>query len=105
MLDYIVVKSYMGLDVGSIVKEEDNYLVKVESGNININALFLEESIYFEEYNEVIVESNLYIPDDEKISRFKMELIIECTENERDNIRRYLEKNITDIKNGKGFEN
>ena len=89
----------MGVDKGTVLKESDNYKFKTPNGEINLSEEFLKESEDFELIKPK-VEVEEYIPDTET-KKYKLELIIDCSEVERDNIRSFLEKNIEDIKSGK----
>ena len=94
MRDYKLIKPYMGVNK-AILLESEEYLLKLPQGSMKLKQEFLDSSEFF----ELIVEENVevsieeYEPSDE-IKRFKLELIIKCSDKERDNIRSFLEKNI-----------
>jgi len=102
MKDYILEEPFMGVSEGYIVLESENYKFETPNGILNLTQEFLDNSNEFnlisKEKTEVNVEE--YVPDSDQLNRYKMELIIKCTEEERDKIRTFLEKNIEKIKKG-----
>ena len=98
MTDYIVIKPYLGLEVGTLLLESEGYLVNSEMGESKLNPSFLENSEYFKKVNKI----EEYIPNDE-VARYKMELIIKCTEKERDMIYTFIQDNISRIKSGEAW--
>ena len=98
-MNYILVKKYLGAEVGTVVSESDNYNLETEHGTINLKTDFLNNSEFFEEFNKKEVNVSEYNEDDTR-KKFKFELVIECNISERNNIREFLEKNIEKIKKG-----
>jgi hypothetical protein len=99
-MDYKIVKTFLGINE-ALLLEEDGYVLNTDEGQLRLTEDFLKKSEHFEPITineEVTIEE--YTPDDIE-KRYKMELIIKCTEKERDNIRSFLEKNIEDIKSGR----